>query len=95
VVRRALPLILLTVALSQICTADPVQFVDAQTGAYASYSRVEIDDRLIGYTDMYGRIKISMPKGDYPCSVKFFGHTFQVRLSITGDANLKRIELSR
>lgn len=92
--RLLLLLILLTLAASRICEADPVQFVDAQTGAYASYSRVEIDNKLIGYTDMYGRIKVSLPNGEYRCSVAYFGHPFEINLSITGDVKLKRIELS-
>lgn len=93
-VRLVLLLMLLTLAMSRICTADQVQFVDSRTGAYANYSRVEIDNKLIGFTDMYGRISFSMPNGEYVCSVKFFGHTFKVRLNITGAVNLKRIELS-
>jgi hypothetical protein len=60
--------------------ADSFQFVNRNTGAFASYSAVSIDDNLVGYTDMYGRIDISRPPGQYTCTIRFLGKTFTVQL---------------
>lgn len=94
---RRQPLLLIFVAfvISSTCKADPFQFVDAHTGAFASYARVGIDKTPLGYTDMYGRISISQPPGEHLCTVTYSGRTFEVRLSITGDEKLRRVELSR
>jgi hypothetical protein len=75
--------------------ADPFQFVKRDTGAFVSYSAVSIDDKLVGYTDMYGRIDISRPPGQYTCTIGFLGKTFTVSLKISGDTKLKPVPLTQ
>jgi hypothetical protein len=74
--------------------ADPFQFVNRNTGAFASYSAVSIDDKLVGYTDMYGRIDISRPPGQYICTIRFLGRTVTAQLTISGDTRLKPVPLT-
>jgi hypothetical protein len=93
--RHLFLLIFLVFVISRTCKADPFQFVDARTGAFASYARVEIDGTPLGYTDLYGRISISRPPGEHVCRVTYSGRTFELRLSVTGDVDLKRVELSQ
>ena len=87
--------ILATLLLPRVSKADSFQFVDSHTGAFASFSKVEIDKASVGYTDQLGRITISRTPGEYVCTVTFLGHPFQVQLAITGDTNLKRVALNQ
>jgi hypothetical protein len=87
--------IIAALVIAKISSADSFQFVDSHTGAFASYSRVEIDNTPSGFTDMYGRINLSRPPGPYTCTISFFGRVFHVQLNVTGDANLKRVVLSQ
>lgn len=93
--QKLLLLVFFTLLTLQISKADFFLFKDSQTGAFVSYSRVQLDDTPVGYTDMYRRINISRPPGQYPCTVIFLGRSFQIRLSFTGDKNLKQVPLSQ
>jgi hypothetical protein len=88
---KLLPILFASLISSSACKADSFQFVDAHTGAFASFSKVEIDKAPVGYTDQLGRITISRTPGAYVAIVNFLGHPFQVQLAITGDTSLRRV----
>ncbi len=47
--------------------ADWYQLERAETGAYISHARVEVEgeSRVVGYTDYFGRVELTLPEGRY------------------------------
>jgi len=87
--KRVILSVLLATSMASVAHADPFQLVDQATGANASGAAVYLDGKLLGYTDNYGRIIISMPPKAYDVSVSFMGKTRSVHLTITGNAQLQ------
>jgi hypothetical protein len=81
--------VLLAMSMASAAQADPFQLVDQATGAHASGAAVYLKDKLLGYTDNYGRIVISMSPGPYTVSVSFMGKTRSVSLTVTGSQQLQ------
>jgi hypothetical protein len=88
--------ILVTVTFASATRADPIQFVYEDPGAkktFAGYARVELDNTVLGYTDLYGRIDIRKPPGDYRCRITFLGRTFTSTVNLTGSSQLRVVML--
>jgi hypothetical protein len=81
--------ILLVLSVASAALADAFQFVSQANGAYASGAAVDLDGKLLGYTDNYGRIIISLPPGRYPVAISFLGQRTLVPLTVTGAAQLQ------
>lgn len=59
---------------------------------YIPHARVILNNKTIGYTDAYGRIKIGLPQGKYQAQIEYRNRTKTVRLLVDGKQNLKRAE---
>jgi hypothetical protein len=79
---------LLVICFGNTASADPFQFVHATTGAFIAYAPVYMNKAFYGYTDMYGRINISVAHGKYNCLIIFLGRKLSKSLIITGSAKL-------
>jgi formylglycine-generating enzyme required for sulfatase activity len=86
---RLLLVSLFVICLGNTANADPFQFVDGATGALMAYAPVYLDNSLYGYTDLYGRITISLTAGTRDCVVVFKGQRFFKPLKVIGSTVLK------
>jgi len=74
--------------------ADAFQFVRRANGAYVSGAAVHFEGKLLGYTDNYGRIIISLAPGKkYAVDVSFLGQSTSVDVTITGNPQLQVVNL--
>mgnify|MGYP001130693378 CR=1 FL=1 len=88
-ISRLLLASLFVICLANTVNADQFQFVHSATGALIANARVEVNDSLYGYTDLYGRISISLTPGTYSFTVVFMGQRLSRSLTITGSTELK------
>jgi hypothetical protein len=87
--KRVILSVLVVMSMTSATQADPFQFVDHTTGAYASGAAVYLNDELLGYTDNYGRIIISKPPQAYTVGISFTGQTRRVSITVTGNPRLQ------
>ena len=71
--------------------ADYLQIFDGTGRYYVSYAQVYVRGTLYGYTDMYGRIRIDLPSGNYFGEVDVRGGRKKIEFTIDGARHLKRI----
>jgi hypothetical protein len=83
-------LLVLLFPLSAPAYADNFQIFEGAR-QYAAYARVYVQDRLYGYTDMYGRIKIDLPHGNYSGEVDLRGTRRRITFTIDGAGQLKKV----
>jgi hypothetical protein len=81
--------VLLAMSMASAAQADQFQLVDRATGARASGAAVYLNDKLLGYTDNYGRIIISNLSGPVTVTVSFMGKSRSVSLTLTGSPQLQ------
>lgn len=86
-------LFLIVSLLADTAWADIFQLVDRNSGYYVSYAPLYINSKLQGYTDKYGRIKISLPAGNYQGQVEYQRRRKNITLPIDGSAQLKVINV--
>jgi hypothetical protein len=72
--------------------ADYFKFLDSSTHYFIPNARVTLDNKIIGYTDGYGRLKVDLPKGDYQVRIEFRGGFKTAQLHVDGAKNLKTAE---
>ncbi len=87
--KRFILSVFVAMSMASATHADQFQLVDRATGAHASGAAVYLNDKLLGYTDNYGRIIISMSPGPYTVGVSFMGKTRSVSLTLTGSQQLQ------
>ena len=71
--------------------ADNFQFIRSSTGACAAGAKVSLNNRLIAYTDEYGRITIQMPPQIYTFVIEYMGQQKPITIRITGNPGLQII----
>jgi hypothetical protein len=87
--KRFILSVLVAMSMAFAAHADQFQLVDRATGARASGAAVYLNDKLLGYTDNYGRIIISNPSGAVTVGVSFMGKIRSVSLAVTGSPQLQ------
>ncbi|UUZ68689.1 hypothetical protein LP416_01730 [Polaromonas sp. P2-4] len=72
--------------------ADYFQIFEGGRQNYFPYAQVYVGGKLYGYTDLYGRIKVDLPKGRYAGQVELRGGTRKrIEFTIDGGRQLKRV----
>ena len=82
-------LVFFIICLVDVANADQFQFVHNETGALIANARVYLDNAPYGYTDLYGRINISVAGGTHSCTAEFMGKKLSKSITITGSKELK------
>jgi hypothetical protein len=90
--RRLFLLTLLFLFAPNAAFADYFQIFETSRPYYIPYARVSLDAKFVGYTDMYGRIKIDRPPGQYVGVVSHRGASRKMRMIFDGTGELKRVE---
>lgn len=82
-------------------SADAFQFLyeTEDDTYYVRDGRVEVfgDDGnklFTGRTDKYGRIRIDLDPGTYPGQVRYRNSDWQVKLTLDGERNLKKVTIN-
>jgi hypothetical protein len=88
-VSRFLIVIFFIFCLVDVVHADQFQFVHSETGALIANTRVYLNNAPYGYTDLYGRINISVAAGTHSCTVEFMGRKLSKAIKITGSTQLR------
>jgi hypothetical protein len=79
--------------IANVSYADQFQVVDNKSGFYVAYSPCNLNGKLIGYTDKYGRITINLKNGTYSFEITFRNKLTNINLTINGSSNLKIIKI--
>jgi hypothetical protein len=96
--RKGLPILGIALLLGMFASpvwADDFQLVDRATGGWVSYAEVFGDDRRLGYTDKYGRIRINLPPGRYRAEVRVNGDTVPFSFEISDEPDRRRMTVIR
>jgi hypothetical protein len=88
-ISKLLIIILFIFCLVDVVNADQFQFVHDATGALIANARVYLNNAPYGYTDLYGRINISVAAGTLSCTVEFMGGKLSKSITITGSTQLR------
>jgi hypothetical protein len=73
--------------------ADYFQVFDGSTPYYVPYAQIRLKERLLGYTDAYGRIRIDLPPGHYSAQVLLRDSRKKtISLALDGSRQLKRVD---
>lgn len=75
--------------------ADDFQLVDRASGGWLSYAEVVTEEKRLGYTDKYGRIRIELPPGRYHARVRVKGRSFPFSFNITDDPEGRNLKIIR
>jgi hypothetical protein len=84
-------LLVLLVAIPPNARADYFQIFDGKTPYYIPYAEVTINGQRRGYTDMYGRIRLTLPAGTYTGEIVYHQQHKRITITIDGRSELKRI----
>ncbi len=79
--------------IANVTYADQFQLVDKRSGFYIAYSPCYLNDKLMGYTDQYGRITINLNNGTYLLRITNRNKNTNIKLTIDRSSKLKIIKI--
>ena len=86
-------IIFILIFISLNTFTDDFQLYQSNYRMYISFSPVYINNALIGYTNKYGIIRITMDPGRYNGHIEFAGKRYNIIITITNSNNLVRINI--